>query len=213
MTLAVKICGLTDAAAVDAAVAGGARWVGFNFFPPSPRALKSSEAAALAGRVPAGIDKVGVFVDPDDDLLESVLDAVALDLIQLHGQETPARAEDVRRRMARPVMKAAPIAGQDDVDAARRYEGVVDRLLFDAKAPPEATRPGGNALAFDWQLIGDATWTCPWMLAGGLDAANLAEAVRASSATAVDVSSGVESAPGRKDPALIKAFLDAAKAL
>lgn len=213
MAVAAKICGLSDPAAVDAAVTGGAAYVGFVFFLPSPRAVSPARAAELAAAVPESVRKVGLFVDPDDDLLDQVFAAVRLDLIQLHGQETPERAAAIRRRYDCPVMKAVAISGPDDLDNARRYETQVDMLLFDAKPPRDATRPGGNALAFDWQLIAGARWACPWMLAGGLEAGNLAEAVRASGATAVDVSSGVEKTPGCKDPALIKAFLDAARAL
>ena len=213
MAVAAKICGLGDEQSVQTAIAGGAAWVGFVFFPPSPRALSPARAAELARLVPEGVRKVGLFVAPDDALIAEVLAAVPLDLIQLHGQETPERVAEIREKFGVPVMKAVAVAEPADLDRARAYEAVADLLLFDARPPKGATRPGGNALAFDWALLKGSEWRRPWLLAGGLDAGNVAEAVRASGAAAVDVSSGVESAPGRKDPALIKAFLDAVKAL
>jgi phosphoribosylanthranilate isomerase len=164
--------------------------------------------------VPAGITRVGLFVDAGDDALAAVLAVAPLDLLQFHGSESPARIAAVKRRFARPVMKALPIAGPEDVAAADAYLGVADRLLFDAR-PPRApgALPGGNGLVFDWRLIAGRRWTLPWMLSGGLDAANVAEAVRVSGAPAVDVSSGVESAPGVKDAAKIAAFLAAVRAI
>jgi phosphoribosylanthranilate isomerase len=213
MAVQAKICGLSDEESVDAAVTGGAALVGFVFFPPSPRALSPARAAELAARVPVGIRKVGLFVDPDDDLLDDVLAVVPLDMIQLHGKETPDRVAKIRARYKLPVMKALAVAGPKDLAAAAAYAPVADMLLFDARPPKGADRPGGNARSFDWTILQGADIGLPWMLAGGLDASNVAEAVRISGATAVDVSSGVETAPGRKDPAAIKAFLDVVRTL
>jgi phosphoribosylanthranilate isomerase len=212
---AVKICGLSSQPALDAAIAGGARFVGFVFYPPSPRNLTPEAAGALAQEVPPGITKVGVFVDPDDALLSAVLAAATLDLLQLHGTEGPERVAEIRRRFGVPTMKAIAVAGPDDLDAAPRYLDVADWLLFDAKPPRDAAGalPGGNGLALDWQLLRARRWPLPWMLSGGLDAANLAEAVRISGAPNIDVSSGVEVRPGVKDPVKIAAFLTAARHL
>jgi phosphoribosylanthranilate isomerase len=213
MPVAAKICGLNDAAGVAAAVAGGARFVGFVFYPPSPRNVSPDRAKALITGVPAGIAKVGLFVDADDAMIAEALMA-PLDLLQFHGTETPERVAAVKRRFGLPVMKAIPIAAADDVAAADRYVGAVDRLLFDAKPPRDpGALPGGNGLAFDWQLLGARNWSLPWMLSGGLNAENLAEAVATTHAPAVDVSSGVESRPGVKDPVRIAAFLAAAKSI
>lgn len=215
MTVAAKICGISTTEAMDAATAGGARWVGLVFYPPSPRAVDTATAAELAARVPDGTGVVGLFVDPDDETIAEVADGVRLDLLQLHGEESPERVAAIRRRYALPVMKAIKIAGAADVAGAAAYFDAADMLLFDARAPKDmkGALPGGNALAFDWRLIADRDWPLPWMLSGGLDAGNVAEAVATSGATRVDVSSGVESAPGRKDPARIRAFLDAVRAL
>ncbi len=213
MSILAKICGLGDEAAVEAAVAGGADLVGFVFFPPSPRNLAPARAAELTALVPNGIRKVGLFVDPGDDDLGAVLDQVPLDMVQLHGRESPARAAEVRAMSGLAVIKAVPVEVREDLALAHDYEDCVDWLMFDAKAPAGATRPGGNAQAFDWTLLAGRTWRLPWLLAGGLDAENLALAVAQSGAVAVDVSTGVEVAPGQKDPEMIKAFLDAAKAL
>jgi phosphoribosylanthranilate isomerase len=205
----VKICGLTTPEAVAAAVSGGARLVGFVFFPPSPRSLAPSQAAALTTAVPAGVTRVGLFVDADDAFIDAVLAEASLDMLQFHGHESVERVRDARRRTGLAVMKAISIAGPEDLETARAYEGVADRLLFDAKPPKGASRPGGNALAFDWELLGGRAWRLPWMLAGGLDAANVAEAMRISGARAVDVSSGVEDAPGVKNLEKIREFLEA----
>ncbi len=217
-TIAVKICGLSSADAVDAAVEGGAAFAGFVFYPPSPRHIPAAAAAALIARLPASVTPVGVFVDPDDDQLDNALAAAPLRLIQLHGYESPARVAALRARLGIPIMKALPVASADDVAAAHAYDTVADRLLFDAKPPllPEgagAQLPGGNGLAFDWQLLAAAPPRGRWMLSGGLNAANLADAVRISGAEAVDVSSGVESRPGQKNLALISTFLAQAAAL
>jgi len=214
MSVAAKICGLSTEAAVTAAVAGGAAYLGFVFYPPSPRAVTAERAASVSAAVPEGIARVGLFVDADDDAIAAVLARAPIDLMQFHGGESPERVADAKTRFGRPVMKAIAIAGPEDVVAAARYEEVADLLLFDAKPPrrPEAL-PGGNGLAFDWGLIAGRSWRCPWMLSGGLTAELLPEAVRISGAAAVDVSSGVESRPGEKDLDKIGAFLAAARAL
>lgn len=215
MSVSVKICGINSAEAMAAAVDNGADYVGLVFYPPSPRAVTPDQAAMLAARVPDGITKVGLLVDADDDTIAAILAKVTLDLLQLHGSEAPGRVADIRARFGRPVMKAVKIAGAEDVATADAYLGVADRLLFDAKAPKSMknTLPGGNALSFDWRLLAGRKWALPWMLSGGLDIDNLAEALRVSGAPAVDVSSGVEDRPGAKNPDKIKAFLAAAKAL
>jgi len=206
----VKICGLGTPEAVKAAAAGGARYIGFVFFPPSPRFVTPALAAELGGHAGGDVARVGLTVDADDDALAGIVAAANLDRLQLHGRETPERVAEVRRRFALPVIKALAIAGADDVAAARPYEAVADMLLFDARPPAGAERPGGNALAFDWSLLADTSWRVPWMLAGGLTAATLADAVRRSGATAVDVSSGVEDRPGIKSVTKIREFLAAA---
>jgi phosphoribosylanthranilate isomerase len=213
MSIDVKICGLKSSDAVEAAIEGGARYLGFVFFPASPRCVTPRRMADLAAGVPAGVTKVALVVDADDDTLDGILTNAPVDLLQLHGSESAGRVRAVKRRFGLPVMKTISIAGPADVDIAERYEAVADRLLFDAKAPSGATRPGGNALTFDWELLGGHTWHLPWFLAGGLEAETLAEAVRVSGAQAVDVSSGVEDMPGVKNPAKIQAFLDAATRL
>lgn len=213
MTVAAKICGLKTPEAVAAAIAGGARYLGFVFFPPSPRNVAPAEAAALMAAVPAGVKKVGLVVDADDEALAALLAACPLDILQLHGHETPERTAAIRARFGLPVMKALPVAGPEDLAGARAYEAVSDLLLFDAKPPKGATRPGGNALAFDWSLLAGTAWSRPWLLAGGLTPENVAEAVRTSGAPGVDVSSGVEAAPGVKSLEKIRAFLAAVRAL
>jgi len=213
MSIDAKICGLTSAEGVATAARHGARFVGFVFYPPSPRHLTVDEAARLAVLVPAGITKVGLFVDPDDDLLAATLAKVPLDLLQLHGRESPERVIQVKQRFGKPVMKSIAVAAESDLAVAPRYCGCADRLLFDAKPPKDAVAPGGNGLVFDWQLLGGRRWPLPWILSGGLTAGNLGEAVRTTHATAVDVSSGVERAPGVKDPDKIMAFLARARAL
>lgn len=215
MPLEVKICGINSEPALDAAIEGGARCIGFIFFPPSPRFLFPRVAAELANRVPpsAGVTRVGVFVDPTIEALDDLLMHVPLDMIQLHGHESPEEVEAIRYTFRLPVMKAIGIRSASDFDQVDEYKSVADRLLFDAKPPEGAALPGGNALAFDWTLMAGRSFPLPWTLSGGIDARNLADAVRASGASAVDVSSGVETEPGRKDPALIKAFLEAARRL
>jgi phosphoribosylanthranilate isomerase len=209
MPVSVKICGLNSAESVAAAVAGGARHLGFVFYPPSPRAIDAAAAGALTRPVPAGVAKVGLFVDADDAAIAAVLAAAALDMLQLHGDETPRRVKDIRRRFGLPVMRAVKLASATDVAAADAYLAAADRLLFDAKPPPEmkGALPGGNALSFDWSLIAGRSWALPWVLSGGLHAGNLAAAVAATRAEAVDVSSGVEDSPGKKNPQKIADFL------
>lgn len=209
---ATKICGITTAEAMDAAVAGGAAFVGLNFFPPSPRSVSVGEAALLAARAEGATTLTGVFVDPTDDLLGRVVEALDVQLIQLHGSESPGRAAAIRHRFGLPVMKAVAVGGPDDLGRVERHVSSAEWLLFDAKAPSSApdALPGGNAVTFDWNLLAGRTWTRPWMLSGGLDADNVGDAVRITGALVVDVSSGVEDAPGVKSPAKIAAFLDAA---
>ncbi len=215
MAVDVKICGLSEPETLLAAIAGGAAMVGFNFFPTSARYVTPDQAASLASRVPEQVLRVGLTVDPSDGELADILRQVPLDVIQLQGGESPARVAEIRERFGKQVMKAVKIATRADVAEAAAFEPVADRLLFDAKPPKSMTKalPGGNAIAFDWRLLAGKRWSRPWMLAGGLKADNLADAVKESGATAVDVASGVESAPGKKDTALIRAFLEKARAL
>ncbi|MEZ5777329.1 MAG: phosphoribosylanthranilate isomerase [Paracoccaceae bacterium] len=211
MDVRVKICGLKDPVHVAAAVEAGASYLGFNFFPNSPRYVGLKEAARLALAVPPGVMKVGLTVDASDTELDVIVDAVPLDMIQLHGQESPERVTEIKARHGLPVMKAVGVAGPDDIAALEVYGRVADQLLVDAKPPKGAALPGGNGLVFDWRLIAKKYWLCPWMLAGGLTPFNVAEAVRLTGARQVDVSSGVESAPGMKDTGLIRAFIQAAR--
>ena len=212
--VASKICGLASAEAVAAAVDGGAAYMGFVFYPPSPRSVTPQVAAKLCAAVPAGVARVGLFVDADDKAIATVLDLVPLDILQFHGCESGARVAQAKSRFGLRVMKAVAIADVGDVSIAAKYEDAADFLLFDAKPPrrPDAL-PGGNGLAFDWGLIAGRSWRRPWMLSGGLTAELLPEAVRISGAAMVDVSSGVESRPGQKDPGKISAFLAAARTL
>jgi phosphoribosylanthranilate isomerase len=213
MSIEVKICGLDRAEAVDTAVENGARYTGFVFYPPSPRNLTPERASLLTARVPSSVMKVGLFVDPTDAEIDAVLALNDLDMIQLHGSETPDRVAEVKRRSGRAIMKVIKIAAEADVTAAARYYDVADRILFDALAPASMANalPGGNALRFDWTLLDGLAVPLPWMLAGGLTAGNLAEAIRLTKAHAVDVSSGVEERPGVKSLDKIRAFLAAAK--
>lgn len=208
----VKICGLRDAAHMAAAVDAGARYVGLVFFEKSPRHLGLEDAATLAAGVPPGIAKVALVVNADDAMLDALLAAVPIDMLQLHGRESPDRVVEIKARYGLPVMKAVGVADADDLPALDAYAKVADQLLVDAKPPKGATLPGGNGLAFDWRLIAGRRWPCPWMLAGGLDADNVAEAIRLTGARQVDVSSGVETSPGVKDADLIRAFTEAARA-
>ncbi|OSP56545.1 phosphoribosylanthranilate isomerase [Pseudoruegeria sp. SK021] len=208
----VKICGLTRPADLAAAVAAGAGYVGLVFFAKSPRHVGLEVARDLAVDVAPGIAKVALTVDADDAFLDQLIDTVPLDMLQLHGHESPARVTELRTRYGLPVMKAVGVASAADLPAIDTYAAVADMLLIDAKPPKGAPLPGGNGLAFDWRLIAGRDWTVPWMLAGGLTPDNVAEAVRLTGARQVDVSSGVEAAPGLKDPDRIAAFIAAARA-
>lgn len=210
--VAVKICGLTSAQAVDCAVAAGARYVGFVSFPRSPRHVSNDAIAALASAVPVGVAKVALTVDADDAALDALLAIAPIDVLQLHGHESPARVVEVKARYGLPVMKAVGVADADDLVALDSYLPVADMILLDAKPPKGAALPGGNGLAFDWRLIEGRDWPKPWMLAGGLTPDTVADAIRLTGAGQVDVSSGVESAPGVKDPARVAAFIRAAQA-
>ncbi|WP_133489328.1 phosphoribosylanthranilate isomerase [Aliiroseovarius marinus] len=212
MSISVKICGLKDPEQLAAAVEAGARYIGFNFFPKSPRSVTVEQAAALMLDVPMGVAKVALVVNMDDAGIEEIVNGTTTDMIQLHGSESPERVAEVKARFGLPVIKAIGIAGPDDVAQIERYAGVADQLLIDAKAPKGADLPGGNGVPFDWRLVQRKYWPCPWMLAGGLTADNVAEAIRLTGAKQVDVSSGVESAPGVKDPGLMHAFVSNAHA-
>ncbi len=211
MALKVKICGLKTPEALDVALDAGADLVGFVFFAPSPRDLGLGAARVLGERVKGRAGKVALTVDANDEALLGIVDALKPDMLQLHGKETPNRVVRVRTRFGLPVMKALPIAERADLSPIREYALVADRLLFDARPPKEATRPGGLGRRFDWMLLAGINPGVPYMLSGGLDAGNVAEALRITRAPGVDVSSGVESAPGVKDPNKIREFIRAAR--
>lgn len=208
----IKICGLTDAAAVRHAAAAGADYVGFVFFPPSPRSLGIEHAAEIAAAAPAGVTRVALTVDADDVTLARIVREVPLEMLQLHGSESPERVAAIRARHGLPVMKALGVATAADLGRIADYAGVADQLLIDARPPEGAALPGGNGLAFDWELIAGFTMPLPWMLAGGLTPANVAAAVRLTGASQLDVSSGVEALPGVKDMGRVEAFIRAARA-
>jgi len=212
MSLLIKICGLSTPEALDTALDADADLVGFVFFPPSPRHLGLDAARALGARVRGRAQKVALSVDATDDALAGAIEALQPDLLQLHGSETPERVLAVKRRFGLPVMKALPIERREDLAAIAQYADVSDHILFDARAPHEATRPGGLGKAFDWHLLENLDPGLSFMLSGGLDAGNVAEALAITRAFAVDVSSGVERAPGEKDPDKIRAFIRAARA-
>jgi len=211
MSLIVKICGLSTPEALDVALEAGADMVGFVFFKPSPRHLLLDTARALGTRVRGRAQKVALTVDADDALLAAVVEALRPDMLQLHGKESPARVSALKRRFGLPVMKAIPVETRGDLSAIADYATVADRLLFDARAPREATRPGGLGKPLDWRLLQNLDPGVPFMLSGGLDPANVGEALRITRAPGVDVSSGVERAPGEKDPDKIRAFVRAAR--
>lgn len=211
MDTRVKICGLREPAHVAAAVEAGAAYVGFVFFAKSPRNISLADAAALAAHVPPGVAKVALTVNATDAELDAITAAVPLDMLQLHGGESPERVAEVKARFGLPVMKAVGVAERADLAVLDLYQGVADQILVDAKPPKGAALPGGNGLAFDWTLMLGRVWRRPWMLAGGLTPENVALAVRSTNARQVDVSSGVEVAPGIKDEALIRAFINAAR--
>lgn len=206
----VKICGLRDVGTLDAAVKAGASYVGLVFFEKSPRNVTLDQALAVASAVPVGVAKVALVVDADDATLDAITSHVPLDILQLHGHETPQRVAEVKARYGLPVMKAVGVADAIDLDALDVYGKVADQLLVDAKPPKNADLPGGNGLAFDWRLIAGRRWPVPWMLAGGLMPDNVAQAISMTGATQVDVSSGVETAPGQKDADLMTRFCRAA---
>ena len=209
----VKICGLKTAGDVAAVAAAGAAYAGFVFFPKSPRHLEIPQAADLAAGAPIGLCKVALTVNASDAELDAITAAVPLDMLQLHGSESPERVAEVKSRYGLPVMKAIGVADAADLPQIDAYSAVADQLLIDAKPPKDADLPGGNGLAFDWRLLaGRKYWQRPWMLAGGLTAENVGEAVRLTGARQVDISSGVEREKGVKDAGLIKAFVKAATA-
>ena len=212
MSLTVKICGLSAPDTLDVALDAGADYVGFVFFPPSPRNVAVEAARPLGVQVQGRAGKVALTVDANDDFLTAIVAALKPDMLQLHGKETTDRVVAVRTRFGIPVMKALPIATRADLAAIRPYATVADRLLFDARPPADATRPGGLGNTFDWTLLRGLGVGVPWMLSGGLDPGNVIEAIAITGARGVDVSSGVESAPGVKDSELIKAFIRASRA-
>jgi phosphoribosylanthranilate isomerase len=211
MSVLIKICGLKSPMGLDAAMEAGADLVGFVFFAPSPRHIGFEAVRALAQRVRAGVRKVAVSVDANDELLKQCIDALKPDLLQLHGRETPERVAVIRSRFRLPVMKALPITARADLSSVHLYAKVADLLMFDARAPRGATRPGGLGQAFDWRLLEGLDLSVPFVLSGGLDAANVGEALHITRADGLDVSSGVEHAPGQKDADKIRAFIRAAR--
>lgn len=215
MSVGAKICGINSRAALEAAVQGGAEFIGFIFYPPSPRYIAPEDAGQLAKLVPPHIKKVGVFVDADPMDIDGVMLETPLDVLQFHGTESPRNIYELRITFRLPVIKAIKVGSPEDLARARAFEGQADYLMFDAKPPADlvGALPGGNALRFDWTLLAGTNWKTPWFLSGGLTPENLGDAVRATGAKLVDVSSGVEVRPGLKDPAKIAAFLAAAKAL
>jgi phosphoribosylanthranilate isomerase len=211
MTPTVKICGLSTRTTLEAALVASADMVGFVFFPKSPRHISYETARALGAQARGRAKIVALCVDANDDALDSVVEALAPDILQLHGRESPTRVRAIGRRYARPAMKAVGVAAREDFAAAAAYDGVAEFLLIDAKAPKSAALPGGNGLAFDWSLARDFRPRTPWLLSGGLDPTNVADAIALTGTLGVDVSSGVERAPGDKDEDRIKAFIAAAR--
>ncbi|MBX7540427.1 phosphoribosylanthranilate isomerase [Qipengyuania sphaerica] len=211
MPTAIKICGISTVEALDAAIEARADYFGLVFFPPSPRHVDEHAASALAMRAGERIGRVGLFVDADDGTIAEAVKAGRLDALQLHGEETPERIAQVKQRFGLPVWKAISVAAAKDVDRAQAYSRIADLLLFDAKTPKDAALPGGMGLRFDWSLLNGWKGRPGWGLAGGLDARNVAQAIGALHPPLVDTSSGVETAPGQKDPALVRAFCEAAR--
>jgi phosphoribosylanthranilate isomerase len=207
----VKICGMRSVADVEAVARAGAAYAGFNFFPKSPRYLAPPQAREVALAAPIGLAKVALTVDADDAWLDQIVDAVPLDMLQLHGHESPARVAELRARYGLPVMKVLGVADESDLANLVEYSLVADQLMIDAKPPKGAKLPGGNGITFDWRLLVGRKWLKPWMLAGGLTPQNVAEAIRLTGARQVDVASGVESAPGVKDATMISDFVKAAQ--
>ena len=207
----VKICGLRTPEAVEATASSGASHIGFNFFPPSPRSVTPKVAGDLAAHVPEGVKIVALVVDADDALFDAIWTNLQPDIFQLHGKESPDRVREIRDRFGAKVMKVIRVADNADARSAEAYDGIVDFILFDAKPPKDQdTLPGGNGLVFDWMALTAYRGNTPWMLAGGLDASNVADAIRVTGAKAVDTASGAEDAPGVKNPAKIQAFVSAA---
>lgn len=211
MDTRVKICGLRTLADVQAVAAAGAAYFGLNFFPPSPRYVTLEQARDLALAAPVGLAKVALTVDADDAALDAIVEAMPLDMLQLHGHESPARVAVVRARYGLPVMKVIGVRDEGDLAGLMEMSLACDQIMIDAKAPKGAVLPGGNGVPFDWRLVAQRRWLRPWMLAGGLTPANVAEAIRLTNARQVDVSSGVESAPGVKDHGRIAAFVEATR--
>ncbi len=211
MNVRVKICGLTRPGDLEMVAAAGATYGGLVFFAKSPRNVSIEVARALAQEAPVGLAKVGLVVNPSDALLDGILARVPLDMLQLHGSESPERVAEVRARYGLPVMKAVGVAEAADLSKLDIYQQVADQILVDARPPKDGELPGGNGLSFDWRLIAGRRWSRPWMLAGGLTPENVATAIAMTGAAQVDLSSGVESAPGIKDPAKVAAFVAAAK--
>lgn len=211
MSTQAKICGINSVPAAEAA--GRAAFAGFNFYPRSPRSVTAPQALFLSRSLPRDVRRVALLVDCDDAALDALLSVFRPDMLQLHGQESPARTAEIRARAGLPVMKVLGISTAADIDGVAAYVGAADRLLFDAKPPKrEGALPGGNAVSFDWSLLAGRKWTLPWMLAGGLTPLNVASAIRATGAPCVDVASGVEDRPGHKSPRLIRRFLAAVRA-
>ncbi len=207
----IKICGLSTPETIDVAAQAGAAYIGLVFFPKSPRFVSHDLARELALGTPLGVAKVALVVNADNAYLDQLTADVPLDMLQLHGAEPPDRVREIKDRYGLPVMKAVGIADADDLPQLARYEAVADQLLVDTKPPKDADRPGGNAQTFDWDLIAGRDWARPWMLAGGLTPENVAAAIAHTGTRQIDLSSGVESAPGVKDPALIRSFIAAAQ--
>jgi len=210
--VSVKICGLATVDDVRACADAGANYMGLVFFEKSPRNIIIPTARELALAAPLGLAKVALVVNPSDAELDAITATVPLDMLQLHGRETPERVAEVKARYGLPVMKAVGIADGDDLPKLESYFGVADQILVDAKPPKGGELPGGNGLSFDWRLIAGRRWPCPWMLAGGLTPENVAEAVKMTGAKQVDVSSGVEDAPGQKNAELIQKFVQSSRA-
>lgn len=209
----VKICGLTSVEAIEAAADAGAAYAGFVFYDHSPRNIRPREAPGLAKHVPKGMKRVGVFVEPEDSLLERAIAAARLDVVQLHGEERPERLKSIKARLDVDIWKAIPVSAASDLDRARLYRDHADMILFDARTPKASRLPGGMGIAFDWKFLSHFKHKMPWGLSGGLTAENVTEAIATTGATMLDVSSGVESEPGVKDPARISAFMEAVKAV
>ena len=203
----IKICGISTEAAIDALVTGGAAYMGMIFFEKSPRHVSLEQASRLSSHAGKRVRKVAVTVDASDDYIGEIVAAAEPDMLQLHGSETPERVKQLNSRFKLPIIKSIAVGARSDLDKIAPYEGIVDRFLFDAKPPAGSDLPGGNGVAFEWEIMDGLPDNVPYMLSGGLDATNLERAIRLSGATAVDISSGVESAPGVKDPKLIEAFL------